>query len=137
MLRPGRRGFQPVDQILDSHEAPSALLAVKRLVNGDPRQPRRKAGAAEKLVKVRKRSHVGILQNVLRLGLVTKNRAHNSIEALVVTPHEDLEQVCMAASHPVDDLFVTEIGTRDAKRAGLIGHRAAPLLGHERPPDPL
>jgi hypothetical protein len=107
---------------------------VKRLVNGDPRQPRRKAGAAEKLVKVRKRSHIGILQDVLRLGLVTKNRAYNSIEALVVAPHEDLEQVRMAVFHPVDDLFITEIGPRDARYISLIDRRGCRDLGHERPP---
>lgn len=97
---------------------------MKRLVNGDPRQPRRKARAPEKLVKVRKRSHIGILHDILGLGLVTKNRAHSSIEALVVASHKDLEQVRMAVFHPIDNLFIAEIRPREMKYGSLLGHCA-------------
>jgi hypothetical protein len=32
-----------------------------------------------------------------------------------VAPHENLEQVRVAASHPVDDLFITEISGTNAR----------------------
>ena len=58
----------------------------------DSRQPRGKLRSAGKLIKVRIGADVCILHHILRLSIVAQNSARNSVYALVVAPHDDLEQ---------------------------------------------
>ena len=73
----------------------------ERLVDRDPREPRREARALRELVEVQVGVHVRLLHHVLGLRLVPHDRARHPVQPLVVAAHQDLEQRGLAQRAPV------------------------------------
>jgi len=78
-------------------------------VHRDPREPGAERRPSRELIEVRERPDVGLLNHVLRLGVVPEDRADGAIDALVVAAHEDLEQRGIAGAHPLHHLLVGEL----------------------------
>jgi hypothetical protein len=62
------------------------------------------------LRQVRVRVHVRVLHHVLGLALVAQNRARRAEHALIVTPHQDLEQGRVAGDDPRHDFLIRQGG---------------------------
>ena len=77
-------------------------------MDGDVGQPGREALRLLELSKVRVSAHVRILEHVLGLALVAQQRAQHAKEALVVPPHDQLEEGCLAAPDAPHQLGVRE-----------------------------
>src|ERR1043166_8432995 len=55
------------------------------------------------------RTHVGVLDDVLSLGVIAHDRACHAIEPLVVPAHDDLEEVTFAGADAGDDSLVGDL----------------------------
>jgi hypothetical protein len=69
---------------------PRALAAqpAERLVHGDSRQPCREAGIAAEFRKMRERPDIGLLHNVLGLGVVAQDAAGQPVKPAVIRLHD-------------------------------------------------
>jgi hypothetical protein len=65
---------------------------------------------------VDERVDVGLLHHVFRLGLVLHDGASRAVDALIMAPHQDLEQRGLATAHPGDDFRVAEGGHQRLRR---------------------
>src|SRR5262249_12527021 len=59
--------------------------------------------------EVQVRADVRLLHDVLDLGLVAEEGTHRTVDALVVTAHEDLEAVAITRANELDDPVVGQI----------------------------
>jgi hypothetical protein len=103
---------------------PEAALAAKtgeRLVDGDPREPGREAGASGELYEVRVGADVGVLDHVGGLVVVACDGARGAEEALVVAAHDDLEECGVATADAGHDLVVGEGGVDGLGDRGVHG----------------
>jgi hypothetical protein len=82
----------------------------QRLVNRDPRQPRRKLGSPIELPEVKVGVDVCLLHDVFRLILVFHDRTRGPVDPLVVAPHQDFIESGLSVEDPRDDVFVAEGG---------------------------
>src|SRR5215510_2458955 len=80
--------------------------ARERLVYGNLRQPGREFRSTVELAKMRIRIDVCLLHDILGLVIVADDRAGRAIHALVVPPHQDLEERGLALEDTRDDLFI-------------------------------
>jgi hypothetical protein len=97
-------------------EAPAALQASQGLVHGDACQPGGEERFAAKAGELAIGAHVALLHDVLGLRSVAQDAARDAEEALVVTPHQELEESRFAGQNAADDLHV-------AQRLELAGSR--------------
>ena len=58
--------------------------SAKRLVHRDPRQPGGQAGITAKLGEVRKRTHIGLLDDILCLAVIAQDSARQPVKSAVV-----------------------------------------------------
>ena len=78
--------------LLDVDLPASPAPTRRRLMHGDPREPRREPCPAGELVKVLKGAHVGVLGHVLGLTLVPHDSPCDPVKPLVVAAHEKFEE---------------------------------------------
>ena len=62
-----------------------------------------------KLAQPRKSLEIGLLHRVFDVCFIRKHGANDTVESLVVAPHEDLEQLDLSAADPVHDLDVRHL----------------------------
>src|SRR5262249_19688815 len=124
LLRGTRRGGQG-GRVLVEREMPYAVAPPReRFVEGDPCQPGGEARPAAELAKVGIRPHPGILRDVLGLALVSHHGPGRSIDAAVVSSHENLERPAIAGEHAGDDGVVSgrvRSGLSDLHRGQHVG----------------
>ena len=80
-------------------------------VDGDAGEPGGKLGAPGELVEVLVGADVGVLHDVLGLGVVAEDGAGHAVQTLVVAAHEDLIERGVSGFDAVDDLVVGEVGS--------------------------
>src|SRR5579864_643024 len=78
----------------------------------DARQPGGKLCASGELPEVPIGTHVGILHHVFGLSVVPKNPSRDSVQALVIAPHDDLEQRGFAVQDPAHHFLIREWRSR-------------------------
>ena len=92
--------------LLAGHGAQSAPPATERFVDGDARQPGGERRAAFEVAQVGVGVEISGLHGVLDLGLVAQDGADGAVEALVVTTHDQLEELGIAGQDAIDHLLV-------------------------------
>src|SRR5262245_58662502 len=82
----------------------------QRFVQCNSREPRGELRALLELIEMRERIDVRLLHHVFRVGLVLDDGARHSIDALVMTPHQDFEKGGVAFTDPRNDLGIRRAG---------------------------
>src|SRR4029077_4390876 len=83
----------------------------ERLVDGDTGEPGRKPGTPLELVQMLVRTDVCILHHVLRFLVAAGDGSDRAIDALVVAPHDDLEEPVGSGTDARDDVLVGQVVT--------------------------
>jgi len=103
--------------VVTRDEIDLANVRLECFVNGDAREPSRKACLGPKLREVRERLDVRLLHHVLGIGLAAKDGPRGAIEASVVTTNEDFVELSFARKDALDDGFVgSELGALGVHR---------------------
>jgi hypothetical protein len=87
----------------------------ERLVDGDPREPRRERGLPGELGEPGVGEEIGLLHRVLDLRLVAEQAADGAVDARVVAADEQLEELGLAAPNAPDELRVGGCGGRPGR----------------------
>ena len=113
-LRIRQRGPLAIDQRIGTARDGGGLRGFaagpcRCVVHDDPSQPRGESRAPRELVQVEVRIHVTLLDRVLCKPGISQDTARRTIQALVVSPHDDLEQRVVAAKYALDDLLISQV----------------------------
>ena len=96
----------------DDAVALAAAQARQRLVDDDARQPGRQPGVAAELGQMPVRRDVGVLQRVLRIGVVLQDRPRDAEQRAVVAPHHRLEGRLVMVGNATNQLGVARRSQR-------------------------
>ena len=103
--------------------------AAEGLVDDDPGQPGRQSGVAAKLAEMAEGAQVGLLQGVLRLGVIAQNAARHPEQPTIVPAHDRPDGLGVARQSAANEIAL----------AGAIGDHGRRMVRqgdwyHSRPP---
>jgi hypothetical protein len=131
-FRAGRRGGEVHGRVsvrvgvIELRIAGAQAETGQGFVDGDASEPGGKQRASGELVEVLVGADVGVLHDVLGLGVVAEDGAGHAVEALVVAAHEDLIESGVSSFDAIDDLVVSEVGSGGLANCSRL-HGASPL----------
>ena len=133
LLGVGPRRLHPAHPVLAFLVRHGALLTAalahpaERLVHRDPGEPGGERGASRELAEVQVALDVGVLHDVLGLGIVPQDGASDPVEALVVAAHQHLEERRLAGLDARDHGIVRKLTPLRALVHRRYLHRRHPL----------
>jgi hypothetical protein len=76
----------------------------QRLVDCDPRQPRRQDRIATKILEMREQADVGVLHDVLCLGVVPQDASRQQVKPLVVRFDDRVDRGLISGFRALDEI---------------------------------